>query len=120
MKKVLIVEDSDDMRVLYRRLFRREQNISFSEAVDAEVAIHMVANEKPDLMIIDISLPGMDGLRLTEKIRKEYPNVKILIITGHEVSRYFDDAKRVGADDVLTKDLDKDLIRKCKVFLGLQ
>jgi DNA-binding NarL/FixJ family response regulator len=120
MKKIFVVEDHEDIRVMYRRLFRKETDIEISETEDAESALEMLPQIKPDLVLVDISLPGMSGLELTEIIRKKYPSMKILIVTGHDEERYYDVAIRAGADYLVSKEISIGLVRKCKEVLGTE
>lgn len=117
-KKILIVEDSQDMRLVYKRMFRKQEKIELAEAETGEAAWELLPIFRPDLSIVDISLPGMSGLDFIEKSREQYPAVKLLVVTGHEVSRYYDDAIRRGADDLISKNIGKGLVDKCLQMLG--
>ncbi len=120
MKKLLIVEDNDDMILLYQRLFRKMKGeIELSTSDRGENALKLIPQFKPDLMIIDISLPGISGLELTRRVRKQYPAIKIIIVTAHEESRYYDEAIRSGADDLVSKEIGKNLVDRCKWLLSL-
>ncbi len=119
MSRILIVEDSEDMRLVYRRLFRKEEGFEFADAEKGESAWEMLPTFKPDLLIIDISLPGISGLDLVRKVRDAYPLVKILVVTAHERERYYDEAIRAGADDLVTKNIGKGLVPKCKEMLHI-
>jgi DNA-binding NarL/FixJ family response regulator len=118
MKKILIVEDNDDMRMLYRRLFRKYKEISISECDNAEDAIRIISAEHPDLALIDISLPGKSGLELTKEISDNFKFIKILVVTAHERDRYYDDAINAGALDLVSKDIGIELVNKCMRILG--
>lgn len=91
-KKILIIEDNEDIRMLYKRMFRKEKMIEISAVESGEEALRIIPDFKPDLLFVDISLPGISGLELTRKVSQEYPSVKILVVTGHEVIRYYDEA----------------------------
>jgi DNA-binding NarL/FixJ family response regulator len=119
MKKVLIVEDNEDIRVLYKRMFRKEKDIELDEAISAETALEKIPQVHPDLLLIDISLPGISGLDLTSKIRNLYPEARILIVTGHEVSRYYDAAIRSGADDLVSKEIGTDIVKRCRRLMDI-
>jgi CheY-like chemotaxis protein len=117
MKKLLIVEDNEDMRLLYKRLFRREKDWAVYESETAENALEMTPGLLPDLILVDISLPGMSGLELSQKIRRSYPLTKILIVTGHDPDRYFEAAKQAGANDLVSKEIGPGLVRMCRDLL---
>lgn len=91
-KKIMIIEDNEDMQILYSRLFLREKEIELIKLEKAEHAIKMLPQISPDLIIVDISLPGISGLDFTKIVHERYPDLKIVIATGHEVSRYHDQA----------------------------
>lgn len=104
MKRVLIVEDHEDMRLVYELVFRRIENgVIVGEAERADEAIQKVRDLKPDVAVVDISLPGMDGISLTKILHEEYPNMRILIATGHDTEDYRAAAIDAGADAYLVK-----------------
>ncbi|MDG5813700.1 response regulator [Chitinispirillales bacterium ANBcel5] len=119
MKTILVVEDNEDMQLLYKRLFRKHQNITVETVDSGESALQLIQKITPDLMIIDISLPGISGLDLTRKVHQHNAAIKIIIVTGHELSRYEQKAKEVGADEVVSKDIGKEIVNKCRTLLGL-
>lgn len=105
MNRILIVEDHEDMRVMYDALFRKRNGVEIvGQVVSAEEALRVLPKTHPDLVIVDISLPGMDGISLVRNMRKNYPDMKSVIITGHDPARYCDAARAAGADDFLRKD----------------
>jgi len=117
MKKMLIVEDNEDIRALYKRILRKASEIEVFEASDAYTALSMTEEISPDILLVDISLPGMNGIEFTSKIHSDFPDIKILIVTGHEVSRYYDEAIRAGAIDVISKDVVNELAERCRALL---
>ncbi|NLE00768.1 MAG: response regulator [Fibrobacter sp.] len=116
-KKILVVEDNEDIRILYKRLFRKEKDIEITETSDGESALSIVKNNRFDVLVIDISLPGMSGIELTAEIHHNFPDTKILIATGHDVSRYYDEAKKAGADDVFSKEISMELVDRCRKLM---
>lgn len=75
MKKILIVEDDDNLRGLLVGLFAKK-NYEVSEAEDGERAVELVLDKKPDVVLLDLLLPKLDGFHVLERIRK-YPDRKI-------------------------------------------
>ena len=118
-KKVLLVEDSLDMRLIYKRLFRRAEDIEIAESSSAEEALHAIPEINPDLLIVDISLPGISGLELTRRVRRLYPQIKILVVTGHELDWYHEEAIRSGADALISKSIGSGLVEKCREMLQI-
>jgi CheY-like chemotaxis protein len=102
--KVLIVEDNDSFRQALRSLLSsRYPSMSFKEARDGREALNEVSVFEPDLIFMDIILPGENGLELTGKIRASNSEVKIIILTSHDLPEYREAARVGGADHFLTK-----------------
>lgn len=102
-KKVFIVEDNEDVRMLYRHILRKSRIKVVGEAESAEEALMKIPETSPNLIVVDISLPGMDGLELIKELRKMDSFFCILVCTAHEVGIYKDSAMKAGADAVLSK-----------------
>jgi len=93
--KVLIVEDS----ALFRKLFKetlqdRFPSVEIYEAVDGEEALLQVETFRPNLIFMDIRLPGENGLELTKKVKAQYPNIIVIILTGHDLPEYRESSSR--------------------------
>jgi len=91
-----------------------------AQVEDAEKALEAVEKKTPDLMIIDISLPGMSGIELTKQIKQKYPGIKILIATAHDPEAYLDSAKKAGADDFIQKGDAAKIREKVCGLLGIE
>ena len=101
---VLVVDDVEDNRELYGVYFTFA-GFRVAQAADGEEALARVAKEKPDLVIMDLSMPRMDGWEATRLI-KSNPRTKsviVIVVTGHATPHDLDRAKAAGADEVLTK-----------------
>jgi CheY-like chemotaxis protein len=113
--KVLLVEDFEDTR-LFMRLELEEQGFIVFEAENGKVAVETAIREKPDVILMDLTLPLMDGFAATKLIRQneELKNVPIIAITAHKENDFRSDAKASGFDAYVTKPIDvnwlKDLI----------
>ena len=106
--RTLIVEDNDSFRQALRSLLSsRYPSMSFREARDGKEALNEVAAFDPDLIFMDIKLPGENGLELTGKIRASNSEAKIIILTSHDLPEYREAARAGGADHFLTKDSSK-------------
>jgi DNA-binding NarL/FixJ family response regulator len=103
-RKTLIVEDNDSFRQALRGLLSsRYPSMNFKEARDGMEALNEVSAFDPDLIFLDIKLPGENGLELTRKIRASNSKAKIIILTSHDLPEYREAARAGGADHFLTK-----------------
>jgi DNA-binding NarL/FixJ family response regulator len=98
MVKLFLVEDHKIMRQSLVALLEREKDfVVMGEAESGEEAMTKVEDAKPDLLLIDISMPKMDGLTLLKSIRERWPNLRCLILSGHAESVYKEQAQDAGA-----------------------
>ena len=102
-----IVEESDDMEVV-------------AEAADGKEAIHQIRKSRPDVAVIDISMPEIDGLEVLQQLQPEYPELPILILTMHEEQQYAVRAIEAGARGYITKKSAPEQLVKAirKVYAG--
>ena len=104
MSKTLIVEDSAIYRkLLNETLHSRFPSMEIIEAEDGEEAIQKMSAHPPDLIFMDIKLPGENGLELTGKIKAKYPDVIVIILTSYDTPEYREAAVQVKADRFLSK-----------------
>jgi DNA-binding NarL/FixJ family response regulator len=103
--KTYLVEDHEDMRFLLKQMLKRKSPtmVILGESETAETALVEIPRFYPDLALIDISLPGMDGIELVRRLREILRALCILVITGHEVDLYRDQALAAGADGIASK-----------------
>ncbi len=104
MFKTLIVEDSAFYRQLLKEaLHSRFPSMDIFEAVDGEEALEKIKTLLPDLIFMDIKLPGESGLELTQKIKTQYPNIFIIILTAYDIPEYREAAYQYNANYFLSK-----------------
>lgn len=103
--KVFLVEDEMVIRRGIKSSidWEKEGYIFCGEASDGELAYPMIIKEKPDILITDIRMPFMDGLELCKLVKKELPNIKILILSGYDEFDYAKEAIRLGVTEYLLK-----------------
>jgi two-component system, NarL family, invasion response regulator UvrY len=102
--RVLLADDHSIVRAGLRRLIEESGDISvMAEAADGEAALRLARKEVPDVAVIDISMPGMDGLEVISQLRSLYPSLPILILTMHEEEQYVVRALSAGAMGYVTK-----------------
>ncbi len=104
MAKILIVEDSTFFRTLLKETLQSKYpKMDISEAPSAEEALKKVDGSTPDLIFVDIRLPGESGLDFTRKIKNRHPNIPIVILTSYDLPEYREAAKEYKADHFLSK-----------------
>jgi two-component system cell cycle response regulator DivK len=111
--KVLLVEDFEDTR-LFMRLELEKQGFIVFEAENGQVAVDKAAREKPDVILMDLTLPLMDGFTATKLIRQndDLKNVPIIAITAHKEDDFRADAKASGFDAYVTKPIDVNWLKE--------
>ena len=104
MAKILLVEDDDDNRdMLSRRLQRKGYRVV--QAADGQEAVEMAVRERPDLILMDVGLPVMDGLEATRRIRARTltQSTPMIAVTAHAMADDRDRALQAGCDDYHAK-----------------
>jgi len=118
--KILLVEDNEMNRdMLSRRLTRKEFDVEF--ALDGQQAVEMAATIRPDLILMDLSLPVMDGWEAIRRIKADEATKKIPIIalTAHAMSGDREKALNAGADEYDVKPIEMDrLLAKIQALIG--
>lgn len=105
MKKVMLVDDEILIRENIRACVDWEQEgfIYCGDASDGEVALPLIEQWMPDILITDIKMPFMNGLELSSVVRKQIPDIKIIILSGHDEFHYAQSALRLGVEDYCLK-----------------
>lgn len=120
MAKILIVEDNELNRdMLSRRLMRKGFEVVMAE--DGQKGVDMSISENPDLILMDLSLPVMDGWEATSTIKnsEETKKIPIIVLTAHAMAGDREKALEAGADEYDTKPIEfKRLLGKIKDFLN--
>ena len=119
MAKILLVEDNEMNRdMLERRLRRKGYDVIL--AVDGESGVEMAANDDPDLVLMDMSLPGIDGWEATRRIKAaaESAVIPVIALTAHAMGGDREKALEAGCDDYETKPVELDrLLEKMQRLL---
>ena len=104
MFNTLIVEDNADFRKILLNLLRYQfPSMVLDEAESGEVALEKIKGHLPDLVFLDIRLPGENGLELTRKIKRSYPETIVVILTSYDLPEYRKAASQYGANYFLSK-----------------
>ena len=117
---ILYVEDNPDNRMLVRRILLSE-DYNLLEAVNAAEALEVLKTTKPDLILMDINMPDMDGYTLTAKIKKMqgFENMPILALTANVMRGDKEKVLEAGCDGYIQKPIDFDeLVREVERFIA--
>ena len=105
--KVLVVDDEKDFaNTLAQRLKMRDLKVG--TAYDGEQALSRLKKEEPDVIVLDLKMPGMHGMEVLEEIKKAYPDIQVIILTGHGTDKDEEEARRLGGFDFIKKPADID------------
>ena len=118
-KRILVVEDQEDNRQILRDLLGNA-GYELTEAENGEEAIAAVAKERPDLILMDIQLPVMDGYEATRRIRTnpDLNSVPIIAVTSYALAGDEDKARAAGCDGYVSKPYSpRDLLAKVRTYL---
>jgi DNA-binding NtrC family response regulator len=100
--KVLLVDDEEDfVSTLSERLQLR--NITTLVATDGEEALQIIDTDKPPVVVLDVLMPGMGGLDVLRQIKRSYPHIQVIILTGRGSTKEGIKGMRLGAFDYLMK-----------------
>jgi DNA-binding NtrC family response regulator len=103
--KVLLVDDEEDyVRTMAERMEMRD--VGSDVALTGEEALVMLEDEVPDVMVLDLKMPGIGGMEVLEKVKRTYPELEVIILTGHGSDKERIEAKRLGAFEYFQKPVD--------------
>jgi DNA-binding NarL/FixJ family response regulator len=102
--KTLIVEDNVTFREAFKEvLCKLFSSVIVEEAIDGSQALSKVESFSPDLIFMDVRLPGETGLEITRKIKASHPHIAIVVLTDYDLPEYREAALESGADDFVVK-----------------
>ncbi len=119
--KVFMVEDHEPMRLIVKILMRKNYPsvTEIGESGSAEDALKQIPSFHPDLLLVDISLPGIDGIEMIRRLNSIAREMKILVVTGHEIALYKNAALEAGADDIISKSNSHDMLKSIGKYLHM-
>ena len=99
---VLLVDDEQEfITALSERLQIRGINVRL--AFDGEQALRLVQDQQPDIMVLDLKMPGIDGMEVLRRVVRSYPRIRVVMLTGHGSEKDREEAVRIGAYAYLQK-----------------
>jgi DNA-binding NarL/FixJ family response regulator len=110
--RILIVEDHTLMRVGLRSLLSQDSDIEIvGEAGNGRDAVRMIGSVSPHLVLMDLTMPGSNGIETIEELRRRYPELKILVLTLHRADEYVQESFKAGANGYILKDATHEELR---------
>lgn len=111
--KIIICDDQAVVRDGLEMLLTLEKDIEvIGTAQDGAEAVELVSANQPDIVLMDLKMPGMNGIEATRQIRAKYPEVKVLVLTTYDDDEWVFDAIRAGASGYLLKDTPREEVVK--------
>ncbi|MBI4372186.1 MAG: response regulator [Candidatus Omnitrophica bacterium] len=102
--KLLIVDDEVEICDFLKSFFE-ERNYEVKTASSGQAALSAVEQFKPNVVLLDIKMPGMDGIQVLETVKKKFPRTKVIMVTALETRDKIEECLRLGADNYITKPL---------------
>ena len=113
-KRILVVDDEEGSRESFRMILKENHEILIAK--DGQEGLDLLRREKPHLVILDVKLPGIDGIDVLQRIKKIRPDVPVIVVSGLGTHKTVIDALKLGATDYLAKPIDvvqvKETVRK--------
>ena len=110
--KVLIVDDEAHIRKYIALIVKRLGSPEILEAQNGEEALMLYENNQPDIVLLDVNMPGMDGIQALEKLREFHPKAVVIMLTSLAARNVVERCVELGAVNFLRKDTPKEAIAK--------
>ena len=120
MSKLLIVDDEIEICEFLMEFFT-DRHFNVITALSGEEALEKVESEHPQILLLDIKMPGMDGIEVLRRVKERHQSIKVIMITAVETNDKIEEAYKWGADNYITKplsleDLERDVKEKIKIL----
>lgn len=111
-RRIVLVEDHTLLRVGLRALICQDADLEVvGEAANGRDAVRAITELSPELVIMDLTMPGMNGMEAVAQIKRRYPQIKVLVLTLHRADEYIHESLKAGADGYILKDATHDELR---------
>lgn len=111
MNRLLVVDDEVEICEFLKTYFE-ERQFDVLTATSGEAALAVIEKERPQVVLLDVHMPGMGGMRVLKTIKEKYPQVKVIMVTALETREKIEEAMRLGADNYITKPLSLEYLEK--------
>jgi DNA-binding NtrC family response regulator len=114
MARIIVIDDDASLRLTVRRALEKEGH-EVLEAEEGERGLELLAAEPPDILITDVFMPGQDGIVTLVRMRKEFPGIKVIVMSGGGMDGrldFLEDARMLGAVATLRKPFGLDDVRR--------
>lgn len=102
--RILVVDDDTAFRATVRDLLtRRAAAVHVEEAAEADVALHMITSRRPDVVLMDLTMPRVGGIEATRRLKARWPDLPVVVLTVHDEPIYERTARAAGADAFVVK-----------------
>ncbi len=107
--RVLLIDDEEEfLEMLTERLENR--GLKVNSVTSGEEAIEQVGEKNYDAIVVDLAMPGIDGIETLKRIKAKYPDMEIIMLTGHATVQKSVEAMKLGAEDLLEKPVDMNVL----------
>jgi two-component system, chemotaxis family, chemotaxis protein CheY len=102
--RILIADDNDVVRRALRGLIRHDESLAVvAEASSGHSALEAIRTLQPDLVCLDVLMPGLDGISILRTIREEHPAIRVVLVTGQSTAEVVTQARQLGAHGFVVK-----------------
>lgn len=111
MKTIVVVDDEVEICEFLKAFFEDRDYHVFT-AHNGEQALETIKKTSPNVVLLDLHMPGMDGMKVLQKVKVEFPKLKVIMVTAIETQEKIEEAMRLGADNYITKPLSLEYLEK--------
>ena len=111
MRKLLVVDDETEICDFLKAFFE-DREFEVHTAHNGEEALRAVEASSPQVVLLDVHMPGMDGMKVLKEMKRRFPSVKVIMVTALETREKIEEAMRLGADNYITKPLSLEYLEK--------
>ncbi len=111
MRRLLVVDDETEICDFLKAFFE-DREFEVHTAHNGEEALRAVEASSPQVVLLDVHMPGMDGMKVLKEMKRRFPSVKVIMVTALETREKIEEAMRLGADNYITKPLSLEYLEK--------